>query len=131
MCCPIAQVPPGMPLTQWFPGTDLAFGRSLMSWVDDIERLIVTDYVQLAQCFPASDRGLERYRRLWLESVADELAPVLADPVRTPVPFPFDLLIPAFLTEEGLLLADTSDPVDLTAQYRRGIEAFMGRVATL
>ncbi|MEU9130144.1 hypothetical protein AB0D08_18895 [Kitasatospora sp. NPDC048540] len=104
-----------------------------MSWTDDIERIIEIDYLQIAQCFPASDRGFARYRALWLESVADELASVVADPTgRLPLPAPFDRLVRAYLTEQG------SGPVPFTAgpgvpceERRLMIEAFLARVGAL
>ncbi|MGP3683173.1 hypothetical protein ACTVZO_00300 [Streptomyces sp. IBSNAI002] len=65
--------------------------------MDDVEHVIVDEYVVMAQCFPASDRGLGAFRSLWLESVADELAPVIADHGSPrPLPPPFDRLFSSF-----------------------------------
>ncbi|MFE7562323.1 hypothetical protein [Kitasatospora sp. NPDC057500] len=73
-----------------------------MSRVDDVERVILDEYRVMAQCFPASDRGLDAFRRLWLDSVADELAPAIAGFRGRPMapPPPFDKLIVSFVAEE-------------------------------
>ncbi|WP_406191126.1 MULTISPECIES: hypothetical protein [unclassified Streptomyces] len=100
-----------------------------MSWTDMVERVIADEYVQIAQCFPASDRGLAAFRALWLASVAEELAPA-ADPSGTaPVPRPFDMLLRAFVADTGGQQASCA--ADEPARLHGAIKDFVDRVGAL
>ncbi|MFE6867696.1 hypothetical protein ACFVFS_14130 [Kitasatospora sp. NPDC057692] len=102
-----------------------------MSRVDDVERAILDEYMVVAQCFPASDRGLDAFRRLWLDSVADELAPAIAGfrGRRMAPPPPFDKLIVSFVAEEnavpgsetGARPVRSADPVAGTGTCRHQV----------
>jgi hypothetical protein len=72
-----------------------------MTWNDEIERAIVDDYLQLAQCFPANDQGLEHFRAVWLKSVTTQLTPQATEPATAPhVPRPYDHFLGQYLVDD-------------------------------
>ncbi|MER7578029.1 hypothetical protein [Streptomyces sp. NPDC126514] len=101
-----------------------------MSWTDVVERVIADEYVQIAQCFPASDRGLEAFRALWLASVAEELAPAAADPSgTTPLPPPFGMLLRVFLADTAG--QQVPSVTDAPTRLYRAITDFVDQVGAL
>jgi len=112
-----------------------------MSWVDDVERTIVDEYVQMSLAFPASDRGFSAFRSVWLQSVADELGTVTDDTSGlAPVAHPFDKLLSSFISEQEVshTAEDNESSASLTqgpgtcgANRRCALEAFVMRVGEL
>ncbi|WP_037600650.1 hypothetical protein [Streptacidiphilus rugosus] len=95
-----------------------------MTWTDEIERAIVDDYLQLARCFPANDRGLEHFRALWLKAVTAHLPTSTMEPAgASSVPRPYDHFLSEYLVDhERGAGPPGSGPVGPRAAQRRAMQ---------